>query len=215
MADPKNARFKAPNLRTAAKRFAALRAFLGNGRPELSDPDTPHPSALDRARAAYAAETGDVDLNWLRSFADAKPRDAANFLASMVQGVAENPLAAVSPVPKGVAGIRRRGRLKAYDALRKDFDAHRMREVNQFLAQQRSPFSTGLEPPPARTTPRREYVIEQKGPRVDVFDAVDMPPEQITLEQARAMGVAGPQHPPLPSAYRFTRTGPGIDVFEP
>ena len=212
MADP---RFKPPNLRVAAKRFAALRAFLGGGRPELSDPNVEYPSAKERARAAYAAETGDVNLNFLRQLADVQPRDAANFIAGLVRSTAENPLAAVAPVPKGgmvAKEMQRRARMKAYDVTRREFDSARMRGVNEFLARQRSGFEANLEPPPMRSTPRREYVIEQCGPRVDVFDAAESAPEQITLEQARAAGVLGPETMPLPGTFRFTRTGPRVDV---
>lgn len=217
MPDPKNARLKPSSHKLAAKRFAAVRAALGGGRPELSDPNKRYPSAIERARAAYNAETGDVSLNWLADLVRAQPQDVRNWLVNMVRTAAEDPMATLAPVPTGAVRatqMTRAARLKAYRGHRTAYDKARMQNVNDFLAARRSAFESGLEPPPVRTTPRREYVVERSGPRVDVYDAMEMAPEQITLEQARAAGVLGPEQMPLPGVYRFTRRGPGVDVFE-
>ena len=209
MANKPDPRFQPPNPRLAAKRRNALGAFLGeSGFGVRVVPQGPQPSAMERARAAYAQEPEPIDLNWLSQL---KPRDAQNFLINMVKGAASNPMAGAMPK----MSLSKVKQLQAYLRARATFDAERMQGVNRFMAQQRTPFATGLEPPPLRSTPVKQYKYYREGfgPRVEVVDEIVGPPERITLEQAHAAGVTGPEAMPLPPQ-RFTRKGPRVEIHD-
>lgn len=216
-------RFRPPSPRQAGKTFAVLRALLGHD--SRHDPR----SAIDVARDAYTAEPENpraypmpAPVNFLANLvADPKstPKAVRNWLVEMAQGAAQDPLLALMPVPKTMMAARaaRIQKLKAYPAARAAFDAERMAAVNRFMAEQRTPFAQGLEPPPSMSAPVKQYITERHGglfgPRVDVVGEIASPPERITLEQARAAGVSGPEAMPAPP-YRFTRTGPRAEIVD-
>lgn len=110
--------------------------------------------------------------------------------------------------PAGAAAIP--GRLEQA-AVEAEELSQRMKGVNQYLGQRRTPFAAGLEPPPAQSLPVREYATEQAGRGVDVTGETVLPPERITPEQARAAGVNGPVPYETPK-FRFTRQGPRVEV---
>lgn len=318
MAGPGDSRLKAPNPRLALKRRAAVRAFLSDDGPgfgvRVVDPSAPAP--MERAQAAYAAADR-PNFNALAQLAHTKPRDVVNWLANMAKGAVRDPVGTLMPVPPTGKLMTRAARLKQARAQMAAQNSAEMRRVNEFLAEKRSAFDMGLQPPPSRTTPRRGYVTQPVGSEpapgfvrlyrganknavavapvdparmsghgrfrtghrdgawwspkldeaqhyansygkdgellfidvpenslaaaqtnkstfmfdkeardklgirvspypgrsrgVDVFDAVEYPPEQLTVEQARAAGTHGPEQVPLPP-YRFTRRGSGVDV---
>jgi hypothetical protein len=161
-------------------------------------------------------------INWLANMtaADLKnaPKGVRNWITSMAKAVARDPVTAMMPLPKGglvAKEAARAAKLRKYSAARAAYDSERMQNVNRFLAEKRTPFALGLEPPPLRSTPVKQYKVQREGfgPRVDVVDEVVSPPEMVTLEQARVAGVMGPEaYPPPP--YRFTRNGPRVEFFD-
>jgi hypothetical protein len=211
MADKPDPRFRAPNPTDAARRRAAIAAFIGDDPRfgvRIYDPN--QPSAMDRARAAYAEQPESVSpaaLNWLANLAQTDPKAVPKGIRNWLLDMVKNPMAAAMP-KTGLAAVRaaRAARLR---------DSEKMQAVNRFLSEKRTPFATGLEPPPLRSTPQKQYVFQREGfgPRVEVLDEIVGPPERITLEQARAAGVTGPEAMPLPP-HRFTRQGPRVEIHE-
>lgn len=224
MADRKpDPRFKAPNPTTAAKRRAAIGAFLNDGSgfgARVYDPNNMPPSAMDRARTAYARDPASVmpgPANWLANLAQMDPKDmpkgVRNWLVNMVKATVSDPMTALLPVPKASLAARaaRPARLQKYIKARDMSD--RMQGVNRFLAEKRTPFDMGLQPPKTLGAPVKEYITERRGRGVDVVGEIEFPPERITPEKARAAGVTGPEVMPLPP-HRFTRKGSRVEIHD-
>lgn len=225
MADKKpDPRFRAPNPTAAAKRRAAIGAFLNDGGgfgARVYDPNNMPASAMDRARAAYAQDPTSVApgaANWLTQLAQTDPKDmpkgVRNWLINMVKSTVRDPMTALLPVPKASLAARaaRPARLQKYVKAR-DM-SERMKGVNSFLGEKRTAFDQGLQPPKTLGAPVKEYITEKRGKYgVDVVDEISHAPERITRAKAEAAGVFGAETYPLPP-YRFTQKGPRVEIHD-